>query len=261
MAALNDIHTAAEKGDTPRCVELILSGIDPHVRSSFLQQTPLHRATRFANKETMLALIDLGASVHVKDSEGETPLHYAAQTNFADICSVLVEHGACLNEQNNRKETPLHTAARWARFDAVVALIRCGGDVHKPQREGHTPLEVAAVQRYRSTERVCMALLAHGAVASTGLKMLNPVEELDAITPRQAAARGGLTDRMIDLLREQPTETPGDSPIHLMTLALARGHHHTAAAIQSHIAMQAIEAISATSKSRERSPCAGATHP
>ena len=68
---------------------------------------PLLKAS---NKETINYLIQIGADVNVKDTDGSTPLHKAVSNNQIEVVKCLIESGANVNEKGKTEYTPLHDA-------------------------------------------------------------------------------------------------------------------------------------------------------
>jgi len=89
------LHAAVSQGDRPRynlvLKVLLAHGANPNATTnpeveteSFMRdsrtkaETPLHRAAAFGDEEAIQLLIDAGASVEVKDMNGDTPLSWAS---------------------------------------------------------------------------------------------------------------------------------------------------------------------------------------
>ena len=120
------LHNASFENH-PDIVELLLDhGADIEMLTSpdqmrpsykpFFQSTPLMKACRFRSLSTVKLLLDRGANVHAKDSNGDTPLHEACRTgDSTDEKNVVVEellaYGADPNVKNNNGVTPLDYAS------------------------------------------------------------------------------------------------------------------------------------------------------
>jgi ankyrin repeat protein len=88
-------------------------------------------------------LIEHGANVNVKDSDGETPLHFFA--NNTEISRFLVENNADINIQNGLGETPLCRAAGANNIEIMRLLLEHGADVNAQDDNGDTPLHLAVI--------------------------------------------------------------------------------------------------------------------
>ncbi|WP_025771383.1 ankyrin repeat domain-containing protein [Thioalkalivibrio sp. HK1] len=95
--------------------------------------TVLHIAAMQRN-DSISTLIDAGADVNAKNSDGDTPLHLVFLKNEWDVDDVidtihtLIDAGADINAQNNDGDTVLHIAARKGKADLIPLLISLGSD-------------------------------------------------------------------------------------------------------------------------------------
>ncbi|XP_071742144.1 probable E3 ubiquitin-protein ligase XBOS32 [Rutidosis leptorrhynchoides] len=104
--------------------------------------TALHMAALNGHVDSLLLLIDLGASVNevtVEDGTtidligaGSTPLHYAACGGNAQCCQILIGMGASIDAENAKGWTPLDVARSWHRDWLEEVLIA------QPQGETRT---------------------------------------------------------------------------------------------------------------------------
>lgn len=100
-------------------------------------------ATKDDNFSEVRFLLDSGADVNLRDSDGRAPLHWAANRGGIGLVKLLLEHGADVNARDNDKLTPLHAAARKDRREAAKLLIKRGADVNAKNKAGKTPLATA----------------------------------------------------------------------------------------------------------------------
>ena len=73
--------------------------------------------------ELLNELLDLKASVNVKDSRGLTPLHYAAFRGNLEVAIALLEFQANACSTANSGETPLHVAAQYGHSNVVSSSL------------------------------------------------------------------------------------------------------------------------------------------
>ena len=68
-------------------------------------------------------LLELKASVDLKDNRGLTPLHYAAFRGNFEAAYALLEFNASPISVANSKETPLHVAAQYGHANVVSSCL------------------------------------------------------------------------------------------------------------------------------------------
>lgn len=93
---------------------LIANGIDPTVAFSD-GQYPLHMIVNASNKENfelLRILLEAGASINVKNRNGETPLHLAIQSGMENktMIDALIDKGAALKAKTNNGDQPIDYA-------------------------------------------------------------------------------------------------------------------------------------------------------
>ena len=89
------------------------------------QWRPLQFAARGGSVEMATALLDAGADVNSRRSNGWSALHYATAGRYYDVALLLMRRGADVNVRANSGMTPLHVAAQEdaARIAALFLLI------------------------------------------------------------------------------------------------------------------------------------------
>jgi hypothetical protein len=145
-----DLPEAAAVGDVARLRELLGSDramAKERANGRSADGWPLlHLAAAFADRETVLTLLDAGADV---DQVSETPMRnqalhaLLALAKDAEVARLLIERGADVNAAQTAGYRPLHQAAVAGREDLVRLLLDAGADKTARCDRGKTPAEYA----------------------------------------------------------------------------------------------------------------------
>ncbi|KAL5249390.1 hypothetical protein ACHWQZ_G018297 [Mnemiopsis leidyi] len=127
--------------DAQRALESLLAllenGASVVVRDSSGAQ-PLFNTAREGNEAACRILLDFEADVAAKDNHGRTALHVAAQEGHADVLATLLEqeNKACLDAVDDRGRTPLMYAAASGKTRCVELLLEAGANPnHKDDKQ------------------------------------------------------------------------------------------------------------------------------
>ncbi len=140
------LSLAVIAGSTDAAKALLERGADPNrfnqpENSRYLNPLVCYGAAS-GNAAMLKVLLDGGAMVNVKNSEGDGPLHLACQaggnifdgrrrggntrqaaSRFVETIELLLSRKADQNQKNNAGQTPLQVAARRDFFEAVEILV------------------------------------------------------------------------------------------------------------------------------------------
>lgn len=134
------------------------SGMDGGDTSLDDGATPLMRAARSADSETIKVLLEAGADTELKTKEGNTALLFAAGVGYRDkqtkgteaealaALQIFVDRGgdgADINQKNTRGETALHGAAGRGADTIVKYLVEHGAKLDAKTSRNFTPLDIA----------------------------------------------------------------------------------------------------------------------
>lgn len=129
-----------------------------------LRQTPLHLALIVGNEPAVEVLLREGASVLLRDRNGNTALHLALKYPSLGCLRLVLAHRLApriADVPDFDGYSPLHLAVLLNKPEAVSLLIKANCDINVPDcRSGRTPLYHAiALQR----EHLVKQLVSHGA--------------------------------------------------------------------------------------------------
>lgn len=88
-------------------------------------------------------LIEHGADVNVRSSNGYTPLIAAASEDRSEIARYLIEHGAAVDCKDASGETPLSLACSLGHFKTTEVLLEYGANTNVTSNARRTPMAVA----------------------------------------------------------------------------------------------------------------------
>jgi len=134
---------AAKEGDLDAVKSLIEKGADINAKDSD-GRTPLMYASSYGYTEIVKLLIEKGAYVDAKDPKGWTSLMYAVFDGNTETVKLLIEKGADVNAKSDFGcWTSLILAARDGNTEIVKLLIGKGADLSLKTEDGKTALDLA----------------------------------------------------------------------------------------------------------------------
>jgi hypothetical protein len=141
-AQTNDLIDAAGNGDLPQVKSLLDNGADVNAKLSD-GQTALTNAAGKDHLDVVLVLLDRGADVNAKTDKGETALILAEQLKDPELFQALLGKGADVNAKTNTGDTALILAERQKDPQLVRMLLDKGADVNAKTNTGETALILA----------------------------------------------------------------------------------------------------------------------
>ncbi|CAH0484944.1 unnamed protein product [Peronospora farinosa] len=101
-----NVWTAASDGDMASVKAFLASGGDINAKDEN-GYTPLQAAVSYSHMELVVFLLASGAEVQLGDNEMDTPLH---RCETVECAKVLLDHGAEMNVRNSEGQTPYDVA-------------------------------------------------------------------------------------------------------------------------------------------------------
>lgn len=147
------LHYAAAKNNLEIVSLLIENGASIQERSQN-GNTALHMAIQEAGThkrekqryETILRILDAGASMDAVNWLGESPLHAACYYDMPDVVQSLIDAGARIGAEDLERELPIHIAAKSNQPQSIAALLKAGADIDAPDKKLSTPLHHACAR-------------------------------------------------------------------------------------------------------------------
>ncbi|KAL8325257.1 hypothetical protein RB597_008493 [Gaeumannomyces tritici] len=139
---------------------LIEMGADIEAKSSDGGYTPLHQAAQNGHEAVARLLIEMGADIEAKSSDGGyTPLHQAAQNGHEAVARLLAELGADIEAKSgDGGYTPLHYAAQNGHEAVARLLAELSADIEAKDHRGYTPLHYATLNGHEAVARLLAEL-------------------------------------------------------------------------------------------------------
>jgi excisionase family DNA binding protein len=170
-----------DEGDFAALKSLIDSGADVNARSSD-GWTPLMLATIKGHTEMVEALLKNGADSNARNRKGWTALMFAVSMSDADTIRILLRAGANINARDKEGKTALMQAACENNRESLKILIEEGADLNLEDHSGERALDTA---RRRGYEEIVEMLRRSGAES-------NSSRPGSSGTPKLSSASGDL---------------------------------------------------------------------
>ena len=129
--------------------------------ADILGDTPLHKACRHGNAETVKILLDKGATIDVGNKESTTPLHVACKEGHVDVVKELLKPGrgdvkSMIAARDHAGNTPIHCAVKSGVLETVKVLLSLRADPNVKNIDGIYPIHVAAARGYTDIAEVLL---------------------------------------------------------------------------------------------------------
>jgi ankyrin repeat protein len=176
-AQADDLFNAAKNGDAAAVQALLDKGADVNAKKTN-GATALMAASQLGHTEVLELLLAKGADINAKAQSGATALLIACQNGRTEVVKALVAKGADTNAKASNGATALILASQQGNKEIVQALLTKGADVNAKMDNGATALMHAANNGDIDVVKVLLAAGADvSATASNGATALNIATE------------------------------------------------------------------------------------
>jgi len=131
------------------------------------KNTALMMAVYERSEPIVRILIQAGANLNFRSSDGRTPLNLAIHLDLDNIARLLIKNNANVNAADYIGETPLMKAAQKNNLEIAKMLLLHEADINAKNMHGSTPLDYAYTKDH--PEMVALLLDAGADVASLQL--------------------------------------------------------------------------------------------
>jgi len=119
-----DIWKAMETGDPEQVRRSLEAGADANQVDEVMGVSPLGSAAMAGDVELAVVLLEGGADVNVRGTDGSTPLHGAALLGRVEVLGLLLDEGADPSAKNANGDTVLGvTTAPWEITQYIASLF------------------------------------------------------------------------------------------------------------------------------------------
>lgn len=131
-------------------ISLLNDGLNPNYRLGRRQRTLLQHAALKGDPELVIALLERGANVNAKDSNGDNALYLALNIPLnlhkITILKMLYEAGIKVNHHNHDGWTPLHRVCLLGEPKLVELILQFNCKVYsKTIKDNVLPLQLVKV--------------------------------------------------------------------------------------------------------------------
>lgn len=120
LDSLIEHYRESSNGLVTRLQTVCQSGPPPHDVRSHGKENLLHRATENSNYTVVSEMIKCGyKNIDSKNEHGQTAVHLACLYAEANILEKLIEGGANINNRDTQGNTPLHVSKQFYLLDLI----------------------------------------------------------------------------------------------------------------------------------------------
>jgi ankyrin repeat protein len=145
------LYAAVQNNHKPVVEYLLSKGARIDEKNGQTGATSLYKACFNGSLNIATVLVNAGADVNLKSTDGFTPLYAAVQNKHKPVVEYLLSKGARIDEKIGQKGvTALYQACFIGSLDVVKVLVDAGADVNLKSTEEYTPLFIAIQNNHKS---------------------------------------------------------------------------------------------------------------
>ncbi len=140
-AGFSPLYVAVVQKHQPVVEYLLTKGVSINEKYGSNGFTALYASCSIGSLNIAKVLVDAGANVNLKITEGFSPLYVAVLQKHQPVVEYLLTKGASVNEYNGSNGlTALYEACINGSLDIAKVLVDAGADINKRNKQGRTPL-------------------------------------------------------------------------------------------------------------------------
>jgi len=112
--------------------------------------TPFSIAAQLGNLQEVLALIETGADINVRNHIGQTAISMAAGNGHDGVVKALIAAGVDIDKTDDIGWTPLLHAIEYGHETTVKILTDAGADINHASHSGWTPMSLTRKKGVRA---------------------------------------------------------------------------------------------------------------
>lgn len=120
-----------------------------------LKESFLWAAAQGGNTEDCEGLIEIGADVNWKHTDGDSPLLAACRRGHTETAETLIVHGADVNTPGADSLCPIHVCCLRGDYATLNVLLSANASLTVRTKDGRTPLQLAEMKGH---ENICSRL-------------------------------------------------------------------------------------------------------
>jgi len=145
------LYAAVQSKHKPVVEYLLSKGASIDEKLGPLGLTAFYKASIDGSLDIAKVLVDAGADINMKSTEGYTPLFVAVQNKHKPVVEYLISKGARIDEKNGQNnDTALHKACVTGSLEVVKILVDAGADINAVNKQGETPNDFAVENNHQS---------------------------------------------------------------------------------------------------------------